>query len=512
MFKESLSLIKLTKRFKEFIESDNEESKRAAAHFINNLLDSERGLYLKIGQVLGSKANSLDEFKVLTQSRQTAIELKVILPYLEDTYDKDPFSIFSDIEESIYPASIGQVHKGKLISGEQVAIKIQYPNMEKKIKSQLSLLKLIPLAENFSPTKKWGMDLDSYYKMIQQTLSEELDYIREIDNQLKYAVLNKEIPYLNTSKIYEDVSNERVIVQSWEEGLFIHDIANLWSQQERDLVGQRLLFIFFKNLLIDGFFQGDCNIGNYLFTKDSNGGPKITILDFGNCATLEKNKRLALTRIILDIIEEEDFDPVSALSLIGFNKEKLFHIKDTLPLLLNVIFGPFKSSIKYDLNKWELKNKVELILGEYKWWFRSAGDTTFFKIIKSFFGTVNLLEIIDAKVSWKKTFEDVTRSIIEEAYKLEYPAISEKYISFKSLAKYLNVIISENGKQKVNLKMPASIILNLEDYLDSDILNKLEKRGYDIHKIKRKVLASGSHPQIVFDLEEEEKRYLVKLI
>lgn len=94
MFKESLSLIKLTKRFKEFIESDNEESKRAAAHFINNLLDSERGTYLKIGQVLGSKANSLDEFKVLTQSRQTAIELKVILPYLEDTYDKDPFSIF----------------------------------------------------------------------------------------------------------------------------------------------------------------------------------------------------------------------------------------------------------------------------------------------------------------------------------------------------------------------------------------------------------------------------------
>ncbi|MFZ8933310.1 MAG: AarF/UbiB family protein [Bacteriovoracaceae bacterium] len=512
MFKEGLSLLRLTKRFKQFIDSDNEESKKTAAHFINNLLDNEKGIYLKIGQVLGSKSGALDEFRVLTQSRQTAIELDVIVPYLEDIYRVEIATIFSEIDESIYPASIGQVHKGKLITGENVAIKIQYPHMKEKIKSQLKVLKLIPLVENVSPTKKWGVDLDSYYKMIEKTLEEELDYKKEIKNQKQYAQLNKDLTYLNISNIYEDISNDKVIVQSWEEGLFIHQIADLWSQKDRDLLGKNLLFIFFKNLLVDGFFQGDCNIGNYLFKKDPNGEPIITILDFGNCATFESKKGLALCRIILDTIDEEDIDPIAALSLIGFDKEKLFHIKDTLPLLLQVIFEPFKASFKYDLTKWNIKNKVEIILGEYKWWFRSAGDTIFFQVIKSFFGTVNLLEIIGAKVSWKRTFMEVISEIKSEALRVNYPVTREDYTSFKTLAKNLNVIIKENGKEKVNIKMPASVILDLEEYLDSEVLEKLKNKGHNIHEIKKNILLTGGLPQIVFKLEENNKSYLVQLV
>ncbi len=512
MLKEGLNIIKLTKGFKDFKNSNNEEGKRIAARYINNLLDAEKGVFLKIGQVLGSKSDTLDEFKSLTQSRPSAIGLDVILPYLMEIYGKDPSELFLEFEESLYPASIGQVHKAKLKDGTPVAVKVQYPQMKEKIQSQLKILKLVPLIETIGPTKKWGMDLGSYYKLIQNTLEEELDYKREVENQRRFSELNKDVPYLKTSRIFEEYSNNKVIVQSWEEGLSIQEVAKLWSQEDRDLIGKQLIQIFFKNLFIDGFFQGDCNIGNYLFRKESSGKPVAIFIDFGNCVSFEEKRRHTLCRIILDTIDEENFDPLAAFSLIGFDKEKLAHIKKTLPILLNVIFEPFKYSFKYDLKKWNLKDKVDLILGEYKWWFRSAGDTVFFQVIKSFFGTVNLLETIDSKVSWKRVFEESIDSITDKAYDIEYPHLDDEFFSFKTIAKNLNVIVTENEREKVNLSMPASAIINLEDLIDQDLRDKLEKKGYEIEKIKKDVLNSGAPPQTVFELEEGPKHYIVRLV
>ena len=60
--------------------------------------------------------------------------------------------------------------------------------------------------------------------------------------------------------------------------------------------------------------------------------------------------------------------------------------------------------------------------------------------------------------------------------------------------------------------MPASVILDLEEYLDSEVLEKLKNKGHNIHEIKKNILLTGGLPQIVFKLEENNKSYLVQLV
>lgn len=512
MLKEGLMAIRLAKNLKDLSSEKDDQKKKVAANFINNLLDNEKGLFLKIGQVLGSKPDAMEEFKSLTKSRPTAWELKDIAPFIIKNLGQNLEDVFKEIKESQDPASIGQVHEAILQNGDRVAIKIQYPNIREKISSQLKLLNILPIANKVGPMKKWGINFSEYQDMIESTLDEELSYIHEIENQKKFQDFNSNLEGIKTSKIYEDLSSDKIIVQSFEDGIFIDQVKSKWSDDLKHDCGVLLLKTFFKNLFIDGFIQGDCNIGNYLFRLNSENKPEIVFIDFGNCIEIPLEIRLTLLKLIKTTIFENELNPLNYFAAIGFDPEKLKHISKALPLIMKVIFEPFSVNFTYDLKEWHLTKKIEAILGDYKWWFRSAGDTDFFKIIKSFFGTVNLLEILDVKIFWKKIFLDITRELSEQAMEINPPSITDELHSFKSIAKNLEIIVIENEREKVHLTMPSTTLLNLEDFIDEDIIEKLEARKMNLKKICQEALLQGSPPQILFELEEGPKKYIISLV
>ena len=408
MFKEGLKTLKLAKGIKDFKTATDLESKKAAAQFINEILDSEKGLFLKVGQYMGSKANALEDFKTLTKSRKKAIPLKELIPHINKNLGRNYNEVFSKVEESEFPASIGQVHRCVLKNGDKVALKIQYPNMKEKIKSQLKLLNLLPVKGMLNPMKKWDIDLTSYLDMIQKKLDEELSYKNEMNNQEKFGRLISEMEGVSVSTIYRDLSSDALVVQSFEEGSFVDEVAKIWDKQQKNEVGSTLLNVFFKNLFKDGFLQGDCNIGNYLFRTSLKGKTEVVFIDFGNCVEIKTKVSRALWKLIQSVKRKESTDiSLDLLVQVGFAREKLIPIKPQLSELLNIIFEPFLENRPYDLSQWRIKERVDNVLGEKKWWFRSAGNTDFFEIMKSFFGVVNLLEILEAKISWHEVMEAI---------------------------------------------------------------------------------------------------------
>ena len=408
MFKEGLKTLKLAKGIKDFKTATDLESKKAAAQFINEILDSEKGLFLKVGQYMGSKANALEDFKTLTKSRKKAIPLKELIPHINKNLGRNYNEVFSKVEESEFPASIGQVHRCVLKNGDKVALKVQYPNMKEKIKSQLKLLNLLPVKGMLNPMKKWDIDLTSYLDMIQKKLDEELSYKNEMNNQEKFGRLISEMEGVSVSTIYRDLSSDALLVQSFEEGSFVDEVAKIWDKQQKNEVGSTLLNVFFKNLFKDGFLQGDCNIGNYLFRTSLKGKTEVVFIDFGNCVEIKTKVSRALSKLIQSVKRKESTDiSLDLLVQVGFAREKLIPIKPQLSELLNIIFEPFLENRPYDLSQWRIKERVDNVLGEKKWWFRSAGNTDFFEIMKSFFGVVNLLEILEAKISWHEVMEAI---------------------------------------------------------------------------------------------------------
>ena len=183
---------------------------------------------------------------------------------------------------------------------------------------------------------------------------------------------------VSISKIYRELSSDALIVQSFEEGSFVDEIAKIWDQKKKNKAGSILLNVFFNNLFKDGFLQGDCNIGNYLFRASETGEPEVVFIDFGNCLEVEKSSSTALWKLINLVRKNEELDNgLNLLVQLGFSREKLLPIETKLPELLHVIFEPFIEQEAYDLSKWKIKERVDQILSDQKWCFGWQEAPTF---------------------------------------------------------------------------------------------------------------------------------------
>ena len=412
-FKRNLIIAKMATQFgKEFFFSSEKEVSNKLGRFLQNKMGV---LTQDLGQLKGS---------LLKAGQILSLYGKELLPpevenLLEELQSQSSFLSWNQISKQLTPkvleelviskkpiaaASIGQVHRSVLKNGDQVALKVQYPNMKEKIKSQLKLLNLLPVKGMLNPMKKWDIDLTPYLDMIQKKLDEELSYENEMSNQEKFGQMINEMKGVTVSTIYRSLSSDNLVVQSFEEGSFVDEVAKNWDQKQKNEAGSNLLNVFFQNLFKDGFLQGDCNIGNYLFRTSSKGKTEVVFIDFGNCVEIKKEVSLALWDLIHSVKRNENTDNyLELLVKIGFDREKLTHIKPQLSELLKIIFEPFLEIKSYDMSQWRLKERVDHTLGEKKWWFRSAGNTDFFEMMKSFFGVVNLLEILEAKISFAKS-------------------------------------------------------------------------------------------------------------
>ena len=180
--------------------------------------------------------------------------------------------------------------------------------MREKIKSQLKLLNLLPVKGVLNPMKKWDIDLTSYLDMIQKKLDEELSYTNEMKNQEKFGRMISEMEGVSVSTIYRDLSSDALVVQSFEEGSFVDEVAKIWDKNQKNEAGQTLLNVFFNNLFKDRFLQGDCNIGNYLFRSSSKGKTEVVFIDFGNCVNIRPEVSKALWKIIVSVRRKESAD------------------------------------------------------------------------------------------------------------------------------------------------------------------------------------------------------------
>jgi len=511
MLKSGIKAYQFSKGLNRIKSAKTEEEQRIAAKYLNNLISNEKGVFLKIGQILGSKESSLEEFKTLTESSNSPWKLRDMIPFIEETYNCKISDIFLSLEESQKSASLGQVHRGFLKNGKQIALKIQYPDIKKKINSQLSLLNLLPVASKIGPLKRWGIPISDYKSIIKKTIDEELSYLNEVKNQIRYAKNHMNNPKIITSEIVFAYSRESIYIQSWEEGLHINEVMSSWSDASKREIGILFLECYFVDLFVHGFIQGDTHDGNFLFRKNQAGCPEIILLDFGNCVEIPETYRLALLRLIYATLKGEDIDLLGAMSLIGFDVEKLKHIQDCLPVLMKTLFEPLLADYAYDLKEWNLERKIQDILGEYKWWFRSAGPTLFFQIIKSLSGVINILQKLDAKIQWKKYFQKNTVHLIYQIQKTRIPSIGFGLPSFKSMAKHLNVMVFEGKINTVNLNLPSSVLIDLENLIDPDIQKKLQERNIDIFEIKKEALRNGGMVQTLFELDEGNKLFKVSL-
>lgn len=489
-------------------ETDETIRNNARLHLVERL-GKLRGLPQKMGQILSMSddADTADAFATLTDHAEP-VPLEELVGVLRESWGQSHETICKCIDENGIAASLGQVHRTTLKDDRDVAIKIQYPGIRNAIDADLKLLGWI--SEPMGGLSR-GFDLPSYRDAIRTALAEELDYTLEAANQREYAKASSGLG-LVVPQVIDELSTERVLVTTWEDGETLEETKS-WPKQRRFALARSIMTHFLTMLFDHGLVHADPHAGNYRFRDDGeeNGDPKIVLYDYGCVRRIPMEERLALLRLIHDLVNSEASDPYPLFLKLGFDRKTLEPLRHKLPALCHVLFDPFATQGKFNLDNWNKAERIEDILGDDRWNFRISGPARLIFLMRAFHGLVYYLRELSEPVSWSICLKPVLNRHMVAMQSLSLPEPDDTGSTFASLARHLCIRVMENGNVKVKVTLTVDAVEVLENVIDEDVTKKIQQRGIAIPEIVKRARANQYAPQELFELKDGPKTFTVWL-
>lgn len=263
--------------------------------------------FVKLGQLLSTRSDLLppafiDEFTKLQDNVQP-LPYERVRQVIESEWKKPIESVLDHLDSTpLASASIGQVHAGRLKSGEEIVVKVQRPEISKVIDTDVSLLQFLAgLLERYVPeTRIFGPKIivNEFFR----TLSLEIDFLVEANNTVKIAANLAEFPNIVIPHIHKEWSTSKVMMQEKLNGIRVNDVKALDAAGvDRKALVEAGARAFFKSVMIDGLFHGDLHGGN-LFVLPGN---KLGIIDFGIVGRLSDRSRARLASMVVALLKED---------------------------------------------------------------------------------------------------------------------------------------------------------------------------------------------------------------
>jgi glutamate-1-semialdehyde 2,1-aminomutase len=224
------------------------------------------------------------------QDETPANDFGYIRSTIENAFEQPLENIFIDFSEiPIASASIAQVHKARLKSGEIVAVKVLRKNARKQMLRSLRFVSTVTkiFQKVIPPMKK--LHASARVNEIRRLLGEQLDFTLELRNlqRLRHNFLNHE--YISTPMPYEEYCKDNILVMEFVEGIRALDYKNVNISPKR--LAARLQNAIYTMLYFDGVCHGDPHPGNIIFSGDG----KMTFIDFGIVAYLSEKEKWGLS-------------------------------------------------------------------------------------------------------------------------------------------------------------------------------------------------------------------------
>jgi len=293
-----------------------------AARMVSTL-GQMKGAAMKIGQF----ASFIDiefipeEYREIYQEQLAALRddapampWEQIEEVLLDEYDGEPLDrMFESIErEAIAAASIGQVHRGTLLDGRRVAIKVQYPGVAEALEADLrNAGMLMQLARALAP----GLDAKAVTRELRERVLEELDYEYEAQNQRSFSRAYRGHPFIYVPDVITRLSRRRVLVTELVEGIGFEQVKQL-DQEERSRFGEILFRGSFGSIYHLQHFNADPHPGNYILMDDG----RVAFLDFGMTKKLDREQIELEQRAVDAAVRNDPAGLSQALHELGFVK------------------------------------------------------------------------------------------------------------------------------------------------------------------------------------------------
>jgi ubiquinone biosynthesis protein len=291
------------------------EGRAALARQLRAALNEGGVTFIKLGQILSTRRDLLPpEFIAelsLLQDKAAHLPWEEIHAVLrEELVTEDVHDAFASFDrEPLAAASIAQVHTARLVSGEEVVVKVRRPGITAQVERDLDIV--VRLAERVQRSTAWGRSIGAVdlANGFAAALREELDLRVEARNLavVGAAEARSARSSLHIPVVYGDLSTERVLVMERIRGIPLGEAGCAIDERglDRHTLARDLLTSLLRQIVIDGTFHADPHPGNIMLLENN----RLTLLDFGSVGRIDAVLRGALVRLLLTF---EHGDPIAA--------------------------------------------------------------------------------------------------------------------------------------------------------------------------------------------------------
>ncbi|WP_427157853.1 ABC1 kinase family protein [Aliinostoc sp. HNIBRCY26] len=313
--------------------------RKAQAIWIRNTLLDLGPTFIKVGQLFSTRADIfpgeyVEELAKL-QDRVPAFSYEQVEKIVEQELGKKIPELFQSFEPiPLAAASLGQVHKAVLHSGEAVVVKVQRPGLKTLFEIDLQILKGI--ARYFQNHPKWGRGRDwmGIYEECCRILWEEIDYLNEGRNADAFRRNFRGYDWVKVPKVYWRYTSPRVVTLEYLPGIKISQYEALEAAGiDRKSVARQGAQAYLMQLLNDGFFHADPHPGNIAVSPDG----ALIFYDFGMMGRIKSNVREGLMETLFGIAQKDGDRVVQSLINLG----AIAPVDD---------IGPVRRSVQYMLD------------------------------------------------------------------------------------------------------------------------------------------------------------------
>jgi predicted unusual protein kinase regulating ubiquinone biosynthesis (AarF/ABC1/UbiB family) len=430
---------------------------RKNARLIREKALEMKGVMIKVGQFLSSRIDLLpDEYiEELSrlQDRVPPHPYNEIREQILQALGKPPEEIFSSFDVApLAAASLGQVHKAVLRSGEAVAIKVQYPGIERTIETDIRVFDVIV---RIMQGRQGKMNLKRLHEEFSRIIRSELDYIQEGRNADAFRANFSGDGRIIIPSVKWEYTRKKVLTLEYVGGIKITECKELKkSGIDCKETVSLLAETYAKMIFIHGFFHGDPHPGNIFVSE----GPTLIFVDFGMVQEIPEATRRALRKFAQSIVERDMAGILEAIKRMGFIVEGADH--DALMYAMQYLFDKYRDVRPQDLKAVtidDISTDIEHVMGAFE----------FVQIPNNFIllgRTIGMLNGMSFSLNPEANMIEIATPYIKEFLsgkeqtKFFFDTLREKMTDMLNLPSHLLELISKANRGELSFKLSQSEI------------------------------------------------------
>lgn len=374
---------------------------------VRHTLEELGPTFVKMGQILSSRDDLIPkEYCEELQKLKHAVKpmpFEKVEEILTQEYDCSPTEIFKELDHNpVGSASIAQVHKAKLKTGEIVAVKVRRENIEELMERDAKLLKKVISILRLNKIFGDIIDLTQVIDEMYDRAKEEMDFYTERKHIEEFSENNKELVYLKPLKVYSKYSTNNILVMEYIDGYNISDTEELkQAGYDLDEIADKLAHNYLKQAIDDGFYHADPHSDNIKIIDG-----KIAYLDFGMMGRLSKRNRTLLSECIMAIVKNDINEVAHLFTLLDVSNHQVDYMqlkndirkvldKNKTTAIINIDIKEFVTEVFILLRRNEITLPKEITM-------LIRGIVVLEGTLEKISPNINLLEILEAKVNPKE--------------------------------------------------------------------------------------------------------------